>query len=92
MATAREPRLAYFYRLKKMILEEIHAKGAEAPASQSAAWSDAWSREVSLADYLLAVEKMIEALASLRDFEKEPFTEDEERVLNESWALEQALS
>ncbi len=65
--------------------------GANARASESAAWSDAWSRDVSLADYLLAIEKMIEALASLRDFEREPLTEDEDVDLNEIWSLEQAL-
>jgi hypothetical protein len=91
MKTAREPRLAYFYRLKKIILEEIHANGVNAPASQSAAWSDGWTREVSLGDYLLATEKMIEALAALRDFEKEPFTADEENDLNKIWSLETAL-
>lgn len=91
MTTAHEPRLAYFYRLKKSILKEIHAKGADSPAPESAAWSEGWSRNVSLRDYLLAIEKMIEALAALRDFEKEPFTEDEEKDLQEIWALEHAL-
>ncbi|MGV3742390.1 MAG: hypothetical protein ACO1NO_08780 [Burkholderiaceae bacterium] len=86
-----EPRLTYFYRLKKMILKEIHAKGAQSPAMQSEAWSEGWSRDVSLGDYLLAIEKMIEALAALRDFEKEPLTEGEEADLNEIWGLEQAL-
>lgn len=86
-----EPRLAYFYRLKKSILKEISAKGAHAPAAQSDAWSEGWSRDVSLGDYLLAIEKMIEALAALRDFEKEPLTEGEESDLNQIWMLEQAL-
>lgn len=89
--TTQEPRLAYFYRLKKAILKEIHAHGSSSPASDSAAWSDGWSRNVSLGDYLLAIEKMIEALASLRDFEKEPFTEAEESDLHEIWLLESAL-
>jgi hypothetical protein len=89
--TLQEPRLAYFYRLKKTILKEIHARGTSSPASDSTAWSDGWSRNVSLGDYLLAIEKMIEALASLRDFEKEPFTEAEENDLHEIWLLESAL-
>lgn len=88
---APEPRLAYFYRLKKEILKEIHANGVHAPAMQSAAWSEGWSRNVSLGDYLLAIEKMIEALAALRDFEKEPLTENEENDLTEIWKLETAL-
>jgi hypothetical protein len=88
---AQNPRLAYFYDLKKTILKEIHARGADSPAPDSAAWSDGWSRNVSLNDYLLAIEKMIEALASLRDFEKEPFTEAEENDLHEIWLLESAL-
>jgi hypothetical protein len=87
----QEPRLAYFYRLKKSILKEIGVKGAQAPAMQSDAWSDGWSRNVSLGDYLLAIEKMIEALAALRDFENEPLTESEENDLNEIWMLEQAV-
>jgi hypothetical protein len=91
MTSIREPRLAYFYRLKKMILKEIHVKGGNAPAAESAAWSDGWSRNVTLADYLRAVEKMIEALSALRDFEKEPLTESEDADLNEIWGLEQAL-
>jgi hypothetical protein len=91
MMSTREPRLAYFYRLKKMILKDIQAKGMHAPAAESEAWSDGWSRNVNLADYLLAVEKMIEALAALRDFEKEPLTESEDAELNEIWLLEQAL-
>jgi hypothetical protein len=89
--TAQEPRLAYFYRLKKTILKEMHARGTDASAAESEAWSEGWSRDVTLGDYLLAVEKMIEALASLRDFEKEPFTEAEDSDLNEIWGLESAL-
>lgn len=92
MTTVREPRLAYFYRLRKLILMEIHAHGADAPASRTAAWSDGWSREVTLRDYLHSIEKMIEALAALRDFEKEPFTADEERDLHDSWLLENSLN
>lgn len=87
-----EPRLAYFYRLKKSILKEILAKGAAAPAMESAAWSDGWTRNVSLGEYLRAVEKMIEALAALRDFEKEPFTQNEENDLNDIWMLETSLN
>ncbi|MDQ9171174.1 hypothetical protein Q8A64_12240 [Oxalobacteraceae bacterium R-40] len=89
--STREPRLAYFYRLKKLILKDIHIKGADAPAAESNAWSEGWSRNVTLADYLRAVEKMIEALAALRDFEQEPLTESENEDLNEIWQLEEAL-
>lgn len=89
--SASEPRLAYFYRLKKLILKEMLAKGAEARAAESTAWSDGWTRDVSLAEYLKAIEKMIEALAALRDFEKEPLTKGEDADLNEIWGLEQAL-
>lgn len=46
---------------------------------------------MTLADYLRAVEKMIEALAALRDFEQEPLTESENEDLNEIWQLEEAL-
>ena len=90
MPTSR-PRLEYFYNLKKLILEEIHAQGGDAPANLSKAWSEGWSREVTLADYLSAVEKMIEALASLRNFEKEPLTEQEEQDLHTIWLLEKSL-
>lgn len=85
------PRLAYFYNLKRGILEEIQEKGPGAAAGSSNVWSEGWSREVNLATYLLAVEKMIEALASLRDFEKEPFTEEEESDLKRIWQLEEAF-
>jgi hypothetical protein len=88
----REPRLAYFYDLKKLILREILENGPDAPASASAAWSEGWSREVTLAVYLASIEKMIEALATLRDFEKEPLTEKEESDLNEIWLLEQSMN
>jgi hypothetical protein len=84
------PRLEYFYNLKKRILKEILEKGADAPARSSDAWSEGWSRDVTLADYLLAVEKMIEAMASLRDFQIEPLTEQEESDLNDIWRLENA--
>jgi hypothetical protein len=85
-----QPRLEYFYNLKKRILKEILEKGADAPARSSDAWSEGWSRDVTLADYLLAVEKMIEAMASLRDFQIEPLTEQEESDLNDIWRLENA--
>lgn len=91
MSSAR-PRLAYFYNLKKAILEEIAEKGPDAAASSSKAWSEGWSRDVTLAAYLIAVEKMIEALASLRDYEKEPLTEEEEEDLNRIWRLEEAIA
>lgn len=90
--TSSRPRLAYFYNLKKGILEEIRDKGRDAPAGSSKVWSDGWSREVTLATYLAAVERMIEGLASLRDFEKEPLTEDEEADLNCMWELEEAIA
>ncbi len=90
--TSSRPRLAYFYNLKKGILEEIQEKGPGAAAGASKAWSDGWSRDVTLAAYLAAVEKMIEALASLRDFDKEPLTEDEENDLNRIWQLEEAVA
>lgn len=86
------PRLAYFYRLKKGILQEIHENGPAASASASKAWSEGWSREVTLAAYLAAVEKMIEAMASLRDFEREPLTKEEEEDLHSIWRLEEALA
>jgi hypothetical protein len=89
--STKEPRLAYFYQLKKLILKEIHGRGATTPASDSAAWSEGWTKNVTLKEYLLAIEKMIEALASLRDFEKEPLTEAEDSDLNEIWRLESAL-
>jgi hypothetical protein len=86
------PRLEYFYNLKKRILEEIHENGANAPASSSDAWSEGWTRDVTLKDYLTAVEKMIEAMASLRDFEKEPLTPEEELALNDIWQLENTIA
>lgn len=87
MSTPR-PRLEYFYNLKKRILLEIHEKGADAPARSSDAWSEGWSGDVTLAVYLAAVEKMIEAMAALRDFTTEPLTEQEESDLNDIWRLE----
>jgi hypothetical protein len=90
MASSR-PRLAYFYNLKRGILEEIQEKGPGAAAGSSKVWSEGWSREVNLATYLAAVEKMIEALASLRDFKKEPLTKEEERDLDNIWLLEKAI-
>lgn len=91
MASSR-PRLAYFYNLKRAILEEIQEKGPGAAAGASKAWSEGWSRDVTLATYLAAVERMIEALASLRDFEKEPLTAEEEDDLNCIWRLEEAIA
>lgn len=91
MASSR-PRLAYFYNLKREILEEIQEKGPGAAAGSSKAWSDGWSRDVTLATYLAAVEKMIEALASLRDFDREPLTEEEESDLSRIWQLEEAVA
>ena len=90
--TSSRPRLAYFYNLKKGILEEIQDKGPGAAANSSKVWSDGWSRDVSLATYLAAVEKMIEALASLRDFEGEPLTEEEETDLSCIWQLEENIA
>jgi hypothetical protein len=89
--TISSPRLEYFYNLKKLILQEIQNNGAGALASSSKAWSEGWSREVTLGSYLAAVEQMIEALAALRDFEKEPLTEQEEQDLSAIWMLESAL-
>jgi hypothetical protein len=91
MSTPR-PRLEYFYNLKKRILVEIQEKGANAAARSSDAWSEGWSREVTLAAYLAAVEKMIEAMSSLRDFEIEPLTEQEEEDLSDIWRLENAIA
>jgi hypothetical protein len=91
MASMR-PRLAYFYHLKRGILQAIHENGPAAAASSSKVWSEGWSREVTLAAYLAAVEKMIEALASLRDFEREPLTKEEEEDLHSIWRLEEALA
>jgi hypothetical protein len=90
--TSSRPRLAYFYNLKRGILEEIQEKGPDAAASSSKVWSEGWSRDVTLATYLAAVEKMIEALASLRDFEREPLTEEEEIDLSCIWELEEAIA
>ena len=88
MSTPR-PRLEYFYHLKKCILQEIQKKGSNAAASTSDTWSDGWSREVTLAAYLAAVEQMIEAMSSLRDFKTEPLTKEEESDLSDIWQLEQ---
>lgn len=88
MSTPR-PRLEYFYNLKKRILEEIQKKGSNAAASSSDAWSEGWSREVTLPAYLEAVEQMIEAMSLLRDFKVEPLTAEEDRDLNDIWQLEQ---
>ena len=82
------PSLSWLYRTKNIVLQEILQKGAQALIEPDSDFAKDASRQVTLHQYLSAIEKMIEAMASLRDFQKEPFTSKEQKELHAMWLLE----
>ena len=83
------PKLAYLYAFKRAILVDILKKGDGAIAEPASMEKLGLSGTFTLKTLFDAVVKMIEAMASLRDFSKEPLTEQEEEDLAAAAQMEQ---
>jgi len=82
------PRLAHLYQLRRDLLRASLQFGPTAVVAEEDAAALGVSASVSFATLRSAVEQMIEAMSTLRDFSKEPLTEHEQAILDETWGLE----